>query len=73
MNKHPVKELWKEIPEKIRYSLFFIIGLFVGLLFLFGCSNQTYVNDNPIEQLIEDVIEQKLNVEIDFTPSSQED
>jgi len=32
-----------------------------------------YVLRTHHKQLIEDVIEQKLNVEIDFTPSSQED
>lgn len=73
-----MREIWKEIPGKIRYLLFFILGIIIALLFtLTACTKLTnalkdYKDDNIVEEIGEQVIEHFTGVDIDITPSSPE-
>ena len=59
----------KEIIVKIIYSKYFLILLVV----LMGVVS-TYVlgDDNPIEELSEEIIKEETGLDIDLTPKSQE-
>lgn len=42
------------------------------LLFLSSCTFLNRYPDNPLEEIVEDVIEEQTGVEVDFTGSSPE-
>jgi len=69
-----LKEIWKEIPMKARYSVFFILGiLLTALVCAVGCSS--WKADSPIEEIAEQIIEAKLGLpegSLDLTPFSPE-
>lgn len=46
-------------------------ALIVGLATTFLCRNKCG-DDNPIEEVCEEIIEQVTGIDIDFTPSSEE-
>ena len=69
-----LKEIWKEIPMKARYSVFFILGMMISSIgFLVGCSS--WKADCLIEEVAEQIIEAKLGLpegSLDLTPFSPE-
>ena len=77
--KEKIKKLWEVIPVKVKYLSFFVLGFCLCFIVLWFSSCTTiksaikaYPNDNPIEELVEDVIELKTGIDIDLTPSSPE-
>lgn len=45
----------------------------IGLFFLYSCNEDgSYKDDNIAEEILEEVIEQKFNIDVDLTPSSEE-
>ena len=73
-----IKEIWKEIPMKARYFVFFILGiLLTALVCAVGCSNfRKYVpEDGIVEELTECIIEKSLDLPdgvLDLSPDSPE-
>ena len=63
----------------INFKFLGIVGLWIAFM-LFGC---TYMRerayevittpDNPIEEIVEQIIEQETGLDLDLTPSSLED
>ena len=76
--KEALKEIWELVPMKARYSLFFTLGLlFVGTVWFTSCDRLTsivknYPQDNPAEELIEDIIENVTGLKLDLSPNSEE-
>jgi hypothetical protein len=72
------KELIGEIPMKVRYITFFLIGFFsCAIPWLMSCNSvkeiiENIPDDSIVEELAEEVIEHYTGFEIDLTPSSQE-
>lgn len=67
-------ELWREVPMKVRYGLFFMAGvLLVGMCWLTSCQHLSkYPSDNIFEELVEEAIEMKTGQDIDLSPFSPE-
>lgn len=56
-------------------KLALLLSLILVSVLLFACALsiwEKYPQDNIVEEIIEDVIEQKTNLKIDLSPSSQE-
>jgi len=73
-----LKEIWEQFSMKTRYGIFFMLGmLFCGVIWLASCESvermiESYKDDNIIEEIVEEVIEQKTGLEIDLTPTTLE-
>jgi hypothetical protein len=63
-----LKNIWKETPVVVRYILISLI--LIGGTFGVGCTCwwKNYPADNPIEEIIEDLIEDETGIDIDFSP-----
>lgn len=51
-----------------------IIGIVIAALAVVACSKiyNNYTPDNPVEELVEDIIEAKTGLDLDLSPSSPE-
>jgi hypothetical protein len=48
-----------------------IVIMIVGAMC--ACSNGKYVDDNPVEELVEVVIKEKTGLDVDLSPKTSED
>lgn len=69
-----MKKIWKKLPLKIKYLLFFMLG--VGCTAIGSMSScsvfKYYPEDNIFEELVEDIIEDEFGHAIDLSPFSPE-
>lgn len=74
MYKQVLKELWTNSPVKMRYLFFYIFGALTILAFSFwGCNFlKKYPQDNVVEEIVEEMIEQKTGLDLDFSPLTPE-
>jgi len=69
------KELWGEVGMKTRYGISFMLGAFFCFIILYLTSCAMIKNIKPdsfLEELTEEVIENYTGIDLDLTPSSQE-
>jgi len=77
--KEAAKEMWEMIPMKSRYVLFFMLGLLsLGTVWFTSCTGvigivKKYPQDNIVEEIVEEIIEQKTGLDLDLSPMSEED
>ena len=72
--KNIPKEIWRHMPPKVRYTLFFILGCtIVAIACLSSCSALGRYPDNPAEEALEEVIKQETGIDLDLSPSSPEE
>ena len=58
--------------EKKQFNLSKYISL-IGLFLLAACNEDgSYKDDNIAEEILEEVIEQKFDIDVDLTPTSEE-
>lgn len=72
--KEIIKELWNAMSLRIRYTLFFCLGIGCVLIpWLMSCSHlKKYPQDNIVEEIAEEALEHYTGIKIDLTPSSPE-
>lgn len=68
-----IKNYWESLSLGTRYCACFILGIScASLYFLTSCARIPYPEDNLVEEILEEVIQEKTGLQIDLSPGSPE-
>ena len=68
--KELIKNLWRKLNMKERLFFTFILLLLIGLptACIIWDHEGRYINDNPLEEALEDLLEEETGYKVDLSP-----